>query len=772
MLLLLIALAGAAIISPVADASFVGCTINRFCEDEWQDVLNGDVSGNCPGIVNCATHGLNFVETLTGSATCLRAIEDLYTSCLEDDFGDDIIGSIISFAKGAIDGCLSSTINTLVTACSDVLADLAATFVCISKIDDCPSMGNCFKEAVGISEQTSIESVDSFIRSIDWLSVVEAVMASTTCWGNTEQDFFSPIQPKFTLSSLDSLAGVQSSSSAGNIAEFGNGLKLSGDVNITANPQVSEPQRARKSDDDFWWPIDDDTYFDAISDYETDGLSISEWESAREQIEECFPGVFDTHEFEYEHQLMSENEATPPFETLVKECVDHRTWDIIESDVDTDFNGIMQHLAYRTQGDQHFDTTLEFGLSIAGQDLLVIESVNETVSTCINVGLAGGDKKGGGKKGGAGKTPASKDFQEAGDGTGGRGRKNAKLIAEACGNFCVDISSNGDFGVGCDGGIGTSNLLEGTFLEFLQDDLNKVITADATLNFGFDVKILPDGRISFQPYLRSEGVLTLGGVQVFEYEVDTSETFASIKADVVEVFQKPQPKHLSMLTPIYWVLQSLKAIRKICIGKHCIHPGEWATKALAFVGVALELLCGCFPGNGQVELLSGLVIPMSALKVGDVVRVSKTDFSPVFIFTHKDAAIVTEFVKISTGDTSIRLSAGHYLYVNGKLQTARNVEAGDSVSTGVVISVSTELATGLYNPHTLNGDIYVDGIKTSTYTEALNPTAAHTILTFVRWLYETLPASQWEMFCNGVLRASPDMAIIASKVGLSSITVV
>ena len=748
-LLLLSALAGAAIISPVVDASFVGCTIDTFCEAEWEDVLNGDMSGDCPGIVNCATHGLNLVETLSGSDTCLAAIGGLST-CFDSDGGKsatDIFGKLLGIASdifGAVD-CLSSTnINALKTACADVLKDLAATFVCINKIDDCPSMGNCFKAAVGIPEETSIDSVDIFFISIDWFAVASAVTASSTCWGNAEQDFFSPVQPKLTLSSIDSSAVVQSTSSTG-ITEFGNGLKFSGEVNITVTPLVSEPQRARRAP----------------------SVSSGAWESAREQIERCFPGVFDTHDFEYRKQL-SENEAKSSFETLVKSCVDDGTWDSIESEVGTDFNRIMQHLAFSTYGDQNFDTTLEFGLSIAGQDLLSIESVNETVSTCFNVGVLAGGKKGGkGQKGGGGKPPHTKDFKEVGDGTGGRGRKNAKLIAKACDNFCIDISSNGDFGAGCQGGIGTSDLLVGTFLEFLQDDLNKVVTADASLEFGFDIRVHPDGTISFVPYARSKGVLTLGGVQVFEYEVDTSETFASIKADVVEVFHKPQPKHLLMLTPTYWVLQSLKSIRKVCIGKHCIHPGEWSAKFLAFVGVAAAALCGCFPGNGQVELLSGLVIPMSALEVGDVVRVSKMDFSPVYLFTHKNASIETEFVRISTADASIRLSAGHYLYVNGKLQTAQTVEAGDSVSAGVVISVRKELATGLYNPHTLNGDIYVDGIKTSTYTEALHPKVAHAILTSVRWLYEILPAKQWEMFCDGVLHASPGMASIASKIGLS-----
>ena len=40
-----------------------------------------------------------------------------------------------------------------------------------------------------------------------------------------------------------------------------------------------------------------------------------------------------------------------------------------------------------------------------------------------------------------------------------------------------------------------------------------------------------------------------------------------------------------------------------------------------------------------------------------------------------------------------------------------------------------------YNPHTLNGDIVVNGIKTSTYTAAVEPSLAHSLLWPVRMLY-------------------------------------
>ena len=136
----------------------------------------------------------------------------------------------------------------------------------------------------------------------------------------------------------------------------------------------------------------------------------------------------------------------------------------------------------------------------------------------------------------------------------------------------------------------------------------------------------------------------------------------------------------------------------------------------------------CFPAGAQVELQDGSFVTMSELKVGDVVRVGPAEFSPVYTFSHKDPAIESKFVKIVAGGKTLLLTAGHYLYVNGKLQTARTVRVGDVVSAGKVSDASYEMATGRYNPHTHHGDIYVDGFKVSTYTEAVTPLLAHALL--------------------------------------------
>ncbi len=111
------------------------------------------------------------------------------------------------------------------------------------------------------------------------------------------------------------------------------------------------------------------------------------------------------------------------------------------------------------------------------------------------------------------------------------------------------------------------------------------------------------------------------------------------------------------------------------------------------------------------------------------------------MFSHKLSAVRTEFVHIATANSrSVMLTPNHYLYVNSKLAVAGVVAVGDALTTAhgepdTVIAVSTVWADGLYNPHTMHGDIVVDGIQTSTYTSDIDPTLAHAALWPVRLLH-------------------------------------
>lgn len=110
------------------------------------------------------------------------------------------------------------------------------------------------------------------------------------------------------------------------------------------------------------------------------------------------------------------------------------------------------------------------------------------------------------------------------------------------------------------------------------------------------------------------------------------------------------------------------------------------------------------------------------------------------MFSHKYTDTQATFVQLQTAVGAIQLTAGHYLYVNGKAAPADTVKVGDLLETAAgkpaaVTGISTVRATGLYNPHTMQGDIIVNGFRTTTYTEAIHPTLAHAMLAPVRVLY-------------------------------------
>ncbi len=95
------------------------------------------------------------------------------------------------------------------------------------------------------------------------------------------------------------------------------------------------------------------------------------------------------------------------------------------------------------------------------------------------------------------------------------------------------------------------------------------------------------------------------------------------------------------------------------------------------------------------------------------VRVGAHEYSEVFAFTHQDKDIVSSFVQITASNNAVlTLTADHYLYVNGGLRPAGYVVVGDTLlaadgSPHTVVEIIDASGIGLFNPHTLNGDIIV-----------------------------------------------------------------
>lgn len=175
----------------------------------------------------------------------------------------------------------------------------------------------------------------------------------------------------------------------------------------------------------------------------------------------------------------------------------------------------------------------------------------------------------------------------------------------------------------------------------------------------------------------------------------------------------------------------------------------------------------CFPAFATVELGSGLVIPISALKVGDTVKTGVDSASEVILFTHREADSRNEFLQLTaaTGHV-ITLSSGHYVHVgsHGRLMPARGVEVGDTLllgSSGAWSQITKKTrvrAQGLYNPQTIDGNVVVNGVVASTYTTAVHPHFAHrTLMAPVRWVYR-LPFESTRLFLGSLFENGSPMA--------------
>lgn len=145
----------------------------------------------------------------------------------------------------------------------------------------------------------------------------------------------------------------------------------------------------------------------------------------------------------------------------------------------------------------------------------------------------------------------------------------------------------------------------------------------------------------------------------------------------------------------------------------------------------------CFPAHATVRLEDGSEKAMENLQIGDRVLVAHPDtYSEVYFFSHAHADHASNFVSIRTGldGVGLQLSARHLVYANGELVEAQHVRVGDKVLVAhdqreaAVVAVERIAAKGLYNPHTLHGDIIVNRVAASTLTRTLHPTVARMLL--------------------------------------------
>jgi len=151
----------------------------------------------------------------------------------------------------------------------------------------------------------------------------------------------------------------------------------------------------------------------------------------------------------------------------------------------------------------------------------------------------------------------------------------------------------------------------------------------------------------------------------------------------------------------------------------------------------------CFPETARVELEDGSMSRIGDVQLGDRVRVSATEFSPVVFWGHRDAnARAVTFVRVELASgRQLMLTDKHLAYVNGGLVAAGKIQVGDMMKDAElngessVVAVAKGLsAKGLYNPHTAHGDIVVDGVVVSTYG-VVDARVAHSLLAIERALH-------------------------------------
>mmetsp|Transcript_17631 Transcript_17631/g.36577 ORF Transcript_17631/g.36577 Transcript_17631/m.36577 type:complete len:332 (-) Transcript_17631:955-1950(-) len=161
-------------------------------------------------------------------------------------------------------------------------------------------------------------------------------------------------------------------------------------------------------------------------------------------------------------------------------------------------------------------------------------------------------------------------------------------------------------------------------------------------------------------------------------------------------------------------------------------------------GMAYELRLGehsCFPADANVELKDGRQLRMDEIVEGDLLKVGVDSYSQVFWFGHRDPGQTGNYLRFTMDNgRQLELSPDHLVYIMRGLQRvlrpAKDVAVGDRVVTDglgdTIQGKDSIVKVGLYQPHTLNGNIFVNGVLCSSYTNKLPPRFSHAILALER----------------------------------------
>ena len=151
---------------------------------------------------------------------------------------------------------------------------------------------------------------------------------------------------------------------------------------------------------------------------------------------------------------------------------------------------------------------------------------------------------------------------------------------------------------------------------------------------------------------------------------------------------------------------------------------------------------GCFPATAKILVyIEGMPVSLSMknLKIGEMVFTPES--SPIFFFSHRDENAQSSFIFLQSNRSSILLSPDHLIFIDGRFIQAKMVKIGSMAMDAAgnlmqITATSTEWAKGLYNPHSMTGELIVDNFRVSCYTNAIRHEFAHALLAPLRAMYD------------------------------------
>lgn len=186
----------------------------------------------------------------------------------------------------------------------------------------------------------------------------------------------------------------------------------------------------------------------------------------------------------------------------------------------------------------------------------------------------------------------------------------------------------------------------------------------------------------------------------------------------------------------------------------------------------------CFPAEAVVRLSNGIIKRMDELKLMDEVQTGVDKYSPILTFSHREANELHKFIVLQTRKgRELTLTPSHIIYLgDGRLIATRRARVGDSVigedgNVDNIVELRQVVKKGLFNPQTVDGDIVVNGLKTSTYTEALRPSTAHGVLLPLRAALK-LTGWAWRGLDSGAPAVigpflRPDLMTVCNKISVT-----